>query len=91
VITMAIHHDVVIDGRKYRVSEDVGLERVKTKLLAAARSGGAFVTLSGGAAGSLDVMITACTPIRIEHTTGPADRLAEEPAEPVADNPDWWF
>jgi hypothetical protein len=88
---MAIHHDVVIDGNTYRMFEDDGLELVKNDLLAAARSGGAFVTMSRGATESLEVLITACTPIRIDHTWDPADPRGGEVTEPPADDPDWWF
>lgn len=88
---MAIHHDVVIDGNTYRLFEDAGLELVKKDLLEAARSGGGFVTMSRGATESLEVLITASTPIRIEHSWGPADHQECEVSEPPAENPDWWF
>jgi hypothetical protein len=92
---MAIHHDVVIDGTMYCLFEDAGVERVKKDVLDAARSGGGFVTVRRGAASSVEVMVTASTPIRIEHTSSDEPRGGEPPAaRPTgfgSDDADWWF
>lgn len=92
---MAIHHDVVIDGKMYCLFEDAGGERLKKDVLEAARSGGGFVTVRRSAASSVEVMITASTPIRIEHTSSAdAQTGAPHTGEPTGfrpDDADWWF
>lgn len=92
---MPIHHDVVIDGTMYCLSEDAGGERIKKDVLEAARSGGGFVTVHRSAATSVEVMVTASSSIRIEHSpTAPPHRGGSHTADASgfgADDADWWF
>lgn len=86
---MAFNHYVVVDGERYAVPSDGGLDAVMRELLDAVRSGGAYVSLGRGVVGYTEVLVTAATRVRIEHLT-----VVEEPAgvnEPMDDSdPFWW-
>jgi hypothetical protein len=86
---MLFNHYVVIDGERYAVPDDGGLDAVMREILDAVRSGGAYVSLGRGAIGYSEVLVTPMTQVRIEHLTEVDIPAADE--EPV-DNSDpyWW-
>ena len=86
---MAFNHYVVVDGDRYALPGDGGMDAVKRELLEAVRSGGAYVSLGREGIGYTEVLVTGATQIRIEHVVvveTPADEEDQnDPADP------YWF
>jgi hypothetical protein len=64
-------HELVFHGTRFALS-DADVERVENEIVAAARSGGALVRIRTSALAETEILVTAATPIRLEH-------IVEEP------------
>lgn len=89
---MVVRHYVVVDGERYFVPDSAGVQAVRDELLQAVRGGGAYVSLGRSGFGYTDVLVTALTPVRIEHVSSDdaADR-ADAAYDPEDVDPSWWL
>lgn len=75
-----MRHELVVHGTRFTVPGD-DVDRVEAEILAAVRNGGAFVRLRTSALVDTELLVTAATPIRLEHI---ADEPSSSPAGPAA-------
>lgn len=88
---MVFHHYVVIDGARYFVPDDGGIDTVRQELLDAVRSGAAYVALGREGAGYTEVLVTPVTPIHIEHINPAAPLLVDDSDRADMPDIDWWL
>lgn len=82
-------HHVVIDRQHFPVPQrDLGA--VQDALLCAVREGGAFVRLDEGAR-TVDVLVSPCTSVRLEHTETSDDGSRQPPLTTSPGDVDWWL
>ncbi|HEX5728420.1 hypothetical protein [Microbacterium sp.] len=87
---MIFSHYVVIDGERYFVPGEHGIDALRQEILDAVQAGGAYVALARAGVGYTEVLVTATTPVRIEHIAAePSPTMATgEYADDV--DPGWW-
>ena len=89
---MVFNHYVVIDGERYLVPDDGGIDAVRDEVLRAVHAGGAYVALGRTGVGYTEVLVTALTPIRIEHFAEEQDpQPADTDDDVAATDPGWWL